>query len=83
MRAEQEVVEENVRNALARSLFRGARAHLPVRVPSGGERLRATPACVLCAEPAPHLLLLDDERTRGVIGRRVDSYSPRSRARHE
>ncbi|MEV8434256.1 ABC-F family ATP-binding cassette domain-containing protein [Streptomyces chartreusis] len=47
-------------NLLARFLFRGAGAHLPVRVLSGGERLRATLACVLCAEPAPHLLLLDE-----------------------
>ncbi|MFJ4986912.1 ABC-F family ATP-binding cassette domain-containing protein [Streptomyces sp. NPDC088732] len=47
-------------NLLARFLFRGTRAHLPVRVLSGGERLRATLACVLCAEPAPHLLLLDE-----------------------
>ncbi|GAA2339720.1 ATP-binding cassette domain-containing protein [Streptomyces kunmingensis] len=47
-------------NLLARFLFRGARAHLPVRVLSGGELLRATLACVLCAEPAPHLLLLDE-----------------------
>ncbi|MCC3776562.1 ribosomal protection-like ABC-F family protein [Streptomyces sp. UNOB3_S3] len=47
-------------NLLARFLFRGARAHLPVRALSGGERLRATLACVLCAEPAPHLLLLDE-----------------------
>ncbi|WP_372346701.1 ribosomal protection-like ABC-F family protein [Streptomyces sp. KL116D] len=47
-------------NLLARFLFRGARAHLPVRVLSGGERLRATLACVLCAEPAPQLLLLDE-----------------------
>ena len=38
-------------NLLARFLFRGARAHLPVGVLSGGERLRATLACVLCAEP--------------------------------
>ncbi|MFJ5552190.1 ABC-F family ATP-binding cassette domain-containing protein [Streptomyces sp. NPDC093225] len=45
---------------LARFLFRGARAHLPVRALSGGERLRATLACVLYAEPAPHLLLLDE-----------------------
>ncbi|GAA3399171.1 ribosomal protection-like ABC-F family protein [Cryptosporangium minutisporangium] len=45
---------------LARFLFRGARAHLPVRVLSGGERLRATLACVLYAEPAPQLLLLDE-----------------------
>lgn len=47
-------------NLLARFLFRGGRAHLPVSVLSGGERLRATLACVLCAEPAPHLLLLDE-----------------------
>ncbi|MFD3535806.1 ABC-F family ATP-binding cassette domain-containing protein [Streptomyces sp. NPDC058664] len=47
-------------NLLARFLFRGARAHLPVGVLSGGERLRATLACVLCGEPAPHLLLLDE-----------------------
>ncbi|GLX49446.1 ABC transporter ATP-binding protein [Streptomyces hygroscopicus subsp. hygroscopicus] len=47
-------------NLLARFLFRGARAHLPAGALSGGERLRATLACVLCAEPAPHLLLLDE-----------------------
>ncbi|MFH8727805.1 ABC-F family ATP-binding cassette domain-containing protein [Streptomyces termitum] len=47
-------------NILARFLFRGPRAHLPVRVLSGGERLRATLACILCAEPAPHLLILDE-----------------------
>ncbi|MCS7479452.1 ABC-F family ATP-binding cassette domain-containing protein [Umezawaea endophytica] len=45
---------------LARFLFRGTRAHLPVGVLSGGERLRATLACVLFAEPAPQLLLLDE-----------------------
>jgi ATPase subunit of ABC transporter with duplicated ATPase domains len=47
-------------NLLARFLFRGARAHLPAEVLSGGERLRATLACVLYAQPAPHLLLLDE-----------------------
>ncbi|SNS76370.1 ATPase components of ABC transporters with duplicated ATPase domains [Asanoa hainanensis] len=47
-------------NLLARFLFRGPRAHLPVSVLSGGERLRATLACVLGAEPAPQLLLLDE-----------------------
>ncbi|NUT92094.1 MAG: ABC-F family ATP-binding cassette domain-containing protein [Saccharothrix sp.] len=45
---------------LARFLFRGERAHLPVGALSGGELLRATLACVLYAEPAPHLLLLDE-----------------------
>ncbi|MFF5960714.1 ABC-F family ATP-binding cassette domain-containing protein [Streptomyces luteogriseus] len=47
-------------NLLARFLFRGPRAHLPAGVLSGGERLRATLACVLYAEPAPHLLLFDE-----------------------
>ena len=47
-------------NLLARFLFRGARVHLPAGVLSGGERLRATLACVLYAEPAPQLLLLDE-----------------------
>jgi ATPase subunit of ABC transporter with duplicated ATPase domains len=45
---------------LARFLFRGARIHLPIGALSGGERLRATLACVLFAEPAPQLLLLDE-----------------------
>jgi ATPase subunit of ABC transporter with duplicated ATPase domains len=45
---------------LARFLFRGDRAHLPAAALSGGERLRATLACVLFAEPAPQLLLLDE-----------------------
>ncbi|WP_236789399.1 ribosomal protection-like ABC-F family protein [Amycolatopsis sp. GM8] len=47
-------------NLLARFLFRGNRMHLPVGVLSGGERLRATLACVLNAEPSPQLLLLDE-----------------------
>ncbi|TWD75014.1 ATPase subunit of ABC transporter with duplicated ATPase domains [Kribbella amoyensis] len=47
-------------NLLARFLFRGQRIHLPAGVLSGGERLRATLACVLYSEPAPQLLLLDE-----------------------
>jgi ATPase subunit of ABC transporter with duplicated ATPase domains len=45
---------------LAHFLFRGNRIHLPISALSGGERLRATLACVLYAEPAPQLLLLDE-----------------------
>jgi len=45
---------------LAQFLFSGNRIHLPVSALSGGERLRATLACVLYAEPAPQLLLLDE-----------------------
>ncbi|WP_342755691.1 ABC-F family ATP-binding cassette domain-containing protein [Allonocardiopsis opalescens] len=47
-------------NLLARFLFRGPRVQLPVGALSGGERLRATLACVLYAELAPQLLLLDE-----------------------
>lgn len=48
------------RHLLAQFLFRGDAVDLPVRELSGGERLRATLACVLFSEPAPHLLLLDE-----------------------
>ncbi|MGU3497373.1 ABC-F family ATP-binding cassette domain-containing protein [Mycobacterium sp. C31M] len=48
------------RHLLAQFLFRGDRIELPVGALSGGERLRATLACVLFAEPAPQLLLLDE-----------------------
>lgn len=58
--AAPELPDADRMNLLARFLFRGARAHLPVGVLSGGERLRATLACVLFAEPAPQLLLLDE-----------------------
>ncbi|WP_338703195.1 ABC-F family ATP-binding cassette domain-containing protein [Streptomyces sp. Q6] len=67
-------------NLLARFLFRGDRAHLPVHVLSGGERLRATLACILCAEPAPHLLLLDEPTNNldlvsaGQLESALDSY---------
>ncbi|MBX7432503.1 ATP-binding cassette domain-containing protein [Mycobacterium sp. Y57] len=48
------------RHLLAQFLFRGDAVDLPAAALSGGERLRATLACVLFAEPAPQLLLLDE-----------------------
>ncbi|MDA2892846.1 ABC-F family ATP-binding cassette domain-containing protein [Mycolicibacterium sp. BiH015] len=48
------------RHLLAQFLFRGDAVDRPVRALSGGERLRATLACVMFAEPAPQLLLLDE-----------------------
>lgn len=48
------------RYLLAKFLFTGDAVDLPVGLLSGGERLRATLACVLAADPAPQLLLLDE-----------------------
>ncbi|MGP4014916.1 ABC-F family ATP-binding cassette domain-containing protein [Saccharopolyspora sp. 5N708] len=52
--------ESDAMNLLARFLFKGQRVHIPVSALSGGERMRATLACVLSSEPAPQLLLLDE-----------------------
>jgi len=49
-----------VRARLACFLFRGAAGDRLVGDLSGGERLRATLAAVLLADPAPQLLLLDE-----------------------
>ncbi len=54
------VADGELRNRLAEFLFGGDRVHLPAADLSGGERLRATLACLLAAEPAPQLLLLDE-----------------------
>ena len=48
------------RHLLAQFLFRDEAVDRRVGVLSGGERLRATLACVMFAEPAPQLLLLDE-----------------------
>ena len=48
------------RHLLAQFLFRGSSVDTAAGSLSGGERLRATLACVLFAEPAPQLLLLDE-----------------------
>jgi ATPase subunit of ABC transporter with duplicated ATPase domains len=46
--------------ALARFLFRNTAAHQIAGTLSGGERLRAALACVLCAAVPPQLLILDE-----------------------
>ncbi|MET0767080.1 MAG: ABC-F family ATP-binding cassette domain-containing protein [Aeromicrobium sp.] len=55
-----EATETQRRSRLARFLFRGRAADQLAATLSGGERLRATLACLLLAEPAPQLLLLDE-----------------------
>lgn len=52
--------DEQIRGRLARFLFRGREADVPVSTLSGGERLRAALATILLAEPPPRLLLLDE-----------------------
>ena len=46
--------------ALARFLFRNTTAHQVAGTLSGGERLRAALACVLCAATPPRFLILDE-----------------------
>ncbi len=55
-----DATETDRRSRLARFLFRGRDADQLASTLSGGERLRATLACLLLAEPAPQLLLLDE-----------------------
>ena len=52
--------EEERRLRLARFLFRADEAARPAQSFSGGEKLRAALACVLCAEKPPLLLFLDE-----------------------
>ncbi len=58
--AAPQVPEKELRNRLARFLIRGAAADRPVSALSGGERFRAALAKLLLADPAPHLVVLDE-----------------------
>lgn len=60
MAANPTLTEQQVRDDLARLLFRRERVHLPVGVLSGGERFRVALATILLASPAPQLLILDE-----------------------
>lgn len=52
--------EAEARNLLAQFLFQGDRALQRAATLSGGERLRASLAKILLADPAPQLLILDE-----------------------
>ncbi|MFC9983752.1 ABC-F family ATP-binding cassette domain-containing protein [Microbacterium keratanolyticum] len=54
------VPAKELRNRLARFLLRGSTVDRPVGALSGGERFRAALAQLLLAEPAPHLVVLDE-----------------------
>ncbi|MDF2558807.1 MAG: transporter [Microbacterium sp.] len=58
--AAPQVPEKELRNRLARFLIRGATAERPVAALSGGERFRVALAKLLLADPAPHLVVLDE-----------------------
>ena len=53
-------VDADLRTRLAQSGLDAARISAPIGALSGGERLKATLACVLHADPPPRLLLLDE-----------------------
>ncbi|MBS1907026.1 MAG: ABC-F family ATP-binding cassette domain-containing protein [Actinobacteria bacterium] len=55
-----EIPEKELRNRLARFLIRGAAMDRPVGALSGGERFRVALATLLLADPAPHLVVLDE-----------------------
>jgi ATPase subunit of ABC transporter with duplicated ATPase domains len=54
------IPEKELRNRLARFLIRGGTTDRPVGSLSGGERFRVALAKLLLADPAPHLVVLDE-----------------------
>lgn len=59
-RAAPGVGDVELRNRLARFLLRGDTVLRPVSALSGGERFRLALACLVMADPAPQLLVLDE-----------------------
>lgn len=59
-RAAPAVGDVELRNRLARFLLRGDTVLRPVSALSGGERFRLALACLVMADPAPQLLVLDE-----------------------
>ena len=59
-RAAPAATQNQIRAQLARFLFHGRKADQRAGTLSGGELFRATLACLLLAEPAPQLLMLDE-----------------------
>ena len=55
-----EIPEKELRNRLARFLIRGSAMDRQVGALSGGERFRVALAALLLADPAPHLVVLDE-----------------------
>ncbi len=55
-----EIPEKELRNRLARFLIRGAAMDREAGSLSGGERFRVALAALLLADPAPHLVVLDE-----------------------
>ncbi len=58
--AASQVPDRELRNRLARFLIRGAAMDRPVASLSGGERFRVVLATLQLADPAPHLVVLDE-----------------------